>query len=56
MWLTIPRHLGVLAEAYGEAGKIEEGLAAVDEAVVVVAATGARHFEAELYIGSRGSY
>jgi class 3 adenylate cyclase/predicted ATPase len=41
--------LGLLAEAYGKTGQIEEGLSVVAEALAVVHNTGARFYEAELY-------
>jgi predicted ATPase len=42
-------YLALLAEAYGKAGKIEEGLIAVAEALAVIDKTGERFYEAELY-------
>ena len=42
-------HLARLAEAYGKAGKIEEGLTALAEALAVIDKTGERFYEAELY-------
>ncbi len=42
-------HLGLLAEAYGKAGRTEEGLAAVVEALDWVQSHGNRSYEAELY-------
>jgi predicted ATPase len=44
-----PYHLALLAEAYGKAGQIEEGLAALAEALDLVDKTGERMYEAELY-------
>jgi predicted ATPase len=44
-----PYYLSLLAEAYGQAGQIEAGLAALTEAVTLVAATEERWWEAELY-------
>jgi predicted ATPase len=44
-----PYHLALLAEAYGKAGQIEEGLAALAEALDLVDKTGERMHEAELY-------
>jgi predicted ATPase len=41
--------LGVLAEAYGEVGRAEEGLSLLAEALSHVDKTGERYFEAELY-------
>lgn len=40
--------LALLAEAYEKAGHIEQGLAAVEEALVIVDRTGERFYEAEL--------
>jgi predicted ATPase len=40
--------LGLLAEAYGKARKYEDGLAAVEEALIAVETTGERFYEAEL--------
>jgi len=42
-------HLALLAEAYGEMGQAEEGLAALAEALTVVDKSGERFYEAELY-------
>jgi predicted ATPase len=44
-----PYHLALLAEAYGNAGQIEEGLTALAEALDAVDSTGERMYEAELY-------
>jgi predicted ATPase len=41
--------LALLAEAYGKAGQVEEGLAALAEALTVVDKSGERFYEAELY-------
>ena len=41
--------LALLAEAYGKAGQVEEGLTALAEALAVVDKTGERYYEAELY-------
>ena len=41
--------LAILAEAYGQAGQVEEGLTALAEAVAAVDRTGERVYEAELY-------
>jgi tetratricopeptide (TPR) repeat protein len=41
--------LALLAEAYGKVGQVEEGLAAVAEALEFVDRTGERYYEAELY-------
>jgi predicted ATPase len=43
-----PYHLALLAEAYGKAGQVEEGLTALAEALTVVNKTGERYYEAEL--------
>ena len=42
-------HIVLLAEAYGKAGRAEEGLAALAEALTVVDKSGERFYEAELY-------
>ncbi len=42
-------HLPLLAEAYGEAGQIEEGLRTVAEALLSTDTTGERLYEAELH-------
>jgi len=42
-------YLALLAEAYGKAGQVEEGLAALAEALTVVDKSGERFYEAELY-------
>ena len=47
MWR--PYYLALLAEAYGKAGQVEEGLTALAEALAVVEKTGERLYEAELY-------
>ncbi len=39
----------VLAEAYGKAGQVEEGLSVLAEALAFVDKTGERYYEAELY-------
>ena len=44
-----PWFLGFLAEAYGTAGRFEEGLAAVAEAIAIVEKTGQRYNEAALH-------
>jgi predicted ATPase len=44
-----PYFLALLAEAYGQEGQVEAGLAALSEALVVVQTTGERWGEAELY-------
>jgi predicted ATPase len=43
-----PYYLALLAEAYGKAGRTEEGLAALAEALAAVEETEERHYEAEL--------
>jgi predicted ATPase len=47
--LRYPTYLSLLAEAYGQAGKPEQGLCVVDEALNRVEATGERFSEAELH-------
>ena len=44
-----PYFLALLAEAYGKAGQVEEGLTVLAEALTVVDKTGERFYEAELY-------
>jgi predicted ATPase/class 3 adenylate cyclase len=44
-----PYHLALLAEAYGKAGQVEDGLIALAEALATVDRTGERQCEAELY-------
>jgi class 3 adenylate cyclase/predicted ATPase len=44
-----PHFLALLAEAYGKAGQVERGLVVLAEALDVVAKTGERYYEAELY-------
>jgi class 3 adenylate cyclase/predicted ATPase len=44
-----PYFLGLLAEACQKAGQIEEGLQAVDEALMIIERQGLRHYEAELH-------
>jgi len=44
-----PYHLALLAEALALAGKIEEGLAALDEALAKVAVSGAKGWDAEIH-------
>jgi predicted ATPase len=44
-----PWYLGLLAEQQAKIGQIDEGLAAVGEALAAVQATGERWYEAELY-------
>jgi predicted ATPase len=44
-----PSVLGLLAEAYGKAGRAEDGLITVDQAFGVVHQTGERHGESELH-------
>ncbi|HYY15544.1 MAG TPA: tetratricopeptide repeat protein [Gammaproteobacteria bacterium] len=41
--------LALLADAYGHVGRVEEGLAALAEALTIVDTTGGRKEEAELY-------
>ena len=47
--LARPYFLALLAEAYGKVGQVEEGLAALTEALTVVDKSGERFYEAELY-------
>jgi predicted ATPase len=47
--LRQPYYLAMLAEAYGKAGKAEEGLTALAEALDRVNKTGERFYEADLY-------
>jgi predicted ATPase len=47
--LTRPGFLGFLAEAHGKIGQDEEGLTVLAEALALVAKTGERFYEAELY-------
>jgi predicted ATPase len=44
-----PYFLGLLADAYAQAGQVEAGLATLDEALAATQATGQRLVEAELY-------
>jgi tetratricopeptide (TPR) repeat protein len=44
-----PYYLALLAEAYGKSGQAEEGLDVLTEALALVAKTGERWWEAELY-------
>jgi predicted ATPase len=44
-----PGQLAQLAEAYGKAGQVEEGLTTLAEALALVDRTGERYHEAELY-------
>jgi predicted ATPase len=47
--VTRPYRLALLAEAYGQGGKAEEGFTLLAEALELVDKTGARGYEAELY-------
>jgi len=49
--LHLPYFLGLLADADAKAGKIEEGLVALNEALDTIKKTGERHGEAELNRG-----
>ncbi|HEV8717053.1 MAG TPA: hypothetical protein VGX03_30060, partial [Candidatus Binatia bacterium] len=49
MQLRQPRFLAMLAEAYGKAGRAEEGLNVLAEALAVMDKTGEREYEVELY-------
>jgi predicted ATPase len=46
-----PYFLALLAESYGKAGQLEEGLSLLVEATTQVDNTGERHWEAELHRG-----
>jgi predicted ATPase len=46
---TFPHFLALLAEALGQAGQIEEGLAALGEAFDIIRRTGDSAYEAEVY-------
>jgi len=46
---TRPYNLALLAEVYGKAGRREEGLTTLAEALAIVDKTGERMYEAELY-------
>ena len=45
----VPYDLALLAEVCGQAGLVEEGLAALGEALAIVDRTGERNYEAELH-------
>ena len=47
--MSLPYSLALLAEAYGKAGEVEEGLSVLTEALTVVDRTEERVWEAELY-------
>ncbi len=47
--LFVPFHLTQLAEAYGKAGQVEAGLAALDEALAIVERGGEHTWDADLY-------
>jgi predicted ATPase len=47
--MAVPYFLALLAEAYGQVGEAEQGLAALGEALAQVKQTGERWYEAELY-------
>ena len=47
--LWMPRYLGLLAEAYGKAGQIDDGLEMLTEALELVRRTDEREYEAELH-------
>jgi predicted ATPase len=42
-------YLGLLAEAYGKAGRIDEGLLTLAESLEIIENTGERFYEAEIY-------
>ncbi len=46
--LWMPRYLGLLAEACGKAGQVDEGLTVLAEALEITRRTGEREYEAEL--------
>jgi predicted ATPase len=48
-WCDAPRVLGALAEAQAKAGRLEEGLATLTEALSLVEVTDERYWEAELH-------
>ena len=47
--LGTPTFLAILADACGRAGRIEEGLAALDEAMQLAERTGLHYWDAELH-------
>jgi predicted ATPase len=47
--LNTPLHLALLAEALALAGKIQEGLAALDKALVTAASSGEKGWDAEIH-------
>lgn len=47
--LTMPHYLGILADAYGMLHQVEQGLAALEEALAIVAQTGEAYYVAELH-------
>ena len=47
--LQVTHWLALLAEAYGKRGQIEEGLAALAEALTLVEKNGERYYEAEIH-------
>src|SRR5438093_12722167 len=47
--MSQPYFLGLLAEAYGKVGQVEEGLSVLAGALALVDRTGERNYEAELY-------
>ena len=47
--VQLPSWLALLAEAYGHHGQVDQGLQAVHEGLAVLARTGERYYEAELY-------
>jgi predicted ATPase len=47
--LSLPESLASLAQAYGRAGQVEEGLGLIAEALALVDKNGERCWEAELY-------
>ena len=47
--MSLPYFLALLAETYGKAGQVREGLSALAEAIALVQKNGERSHEAELY-------
>ena len=47
--LRLPYYLSLLAQVYGKAGRVEEGLACIDEALAEARAHNERWWDAELH-------
>jgi len=47
--ISLPHHLGLLAETYLKEKRVEDGLNSIAEALTVVDKNGERYYEAELY-------